>query len=607
MRFPRSFTDELRGQADIVRIVSDYVALKKRGANHVACCPFHHEKTPSFNVNAARQVFKCFGCGKAGDVFSFVMEIEGCPFPEAVKTVAEKCGVAIPVMQGDAREAEERDRQREDLRQLNQWAVEFFESSLETGEGKRARDYLEKRGISDEFRRYFRLGYAPDSWDALSGHLLRRGATKLQIERSGLVVLKDSGVGFYDRFRGRLMFPITDAQGRFVAFGGRILGEGEPKYLNSPETALYTKGQHLFGLNHARDSVRRQGYTILVEGYLDFLIPFQYGVRNLVASLGTALTEQQVRLLARYARQVTVNFEPGSAGVAATKRSLEALLAEGFKVNVLTLPDNLDPDEYIRKHGAEGYYGLLKNSQPFMDYVVEQAVKEHDQTTPAGKVETLNQILPYLKLVKNDIELFGQVERISDRLKLDSRLVRDEFKRAAATKQTQVSERAAAATLSVKPAEKKLLEVLLNHAPLRRRLAHQMAEEDFAPLRTAQLFRLIFELEKQGQEASYPVLSSRLDDADIVNDLLPNLLIEWGDTASDEDLEAKVRQWEREADESLFTLRCDRLAERQAALQMEIKQAQREGDAARVTELLGRKFELAKQERALRVSSGNRG
>jgi DNA primase len=600
MRFPRSFTDELRGQADIVRIVSDYVALKKRGANHVACCPFHHEKTPSFNVNAARQVFKCFGCGKAGDVFSFVMEIEGCPFPEAVKTVAEKCGVALPAMQGDAREAEERDRRREELRQINLWAVEFFESSLETGEGKRAREYLAERGISDEFSRYFRLGYAPDSWDALSGHLLRKGATRLQIERSGLVVLKDTGTGFYDRFRGRLMFPITDAQGRVVAFGGRILGEGEPKYLNSPETALYTKGQHLFGLSHARDAVRRQGYSILVEGYLDFLIPFQHGVRNLVASLGTALTEQQVRLLARYARKIIVNFDPDSAGVAATKRSLEALLTEGFKVNVLTLPDNLDPDEYIRKFGADGYYGLLKSSQPFMDYVVEQAVREYDQTTPAGKVETLNQILPYLKLVKDRVEVVEQVERISDRLKLDSRLVRDEFRRAAESKQAQVSARAAAATLAVKPAEKKLLEVLLNHGALRRRLAHQIAEEDYAPLRTAQLFRLIFELERQGLEASYPALSSRLDDADIVNDLLPNLLIEWGDTATDEDLEAKERQWEREADESLFTLRCDRLAEQQAALQMEINQAQRSGDAARAAELLGRKFELAKQERALR-------
>lgn len=605
MRFPRSFTDELRSQADIVRLVSDYVSLKKRGANHVACCPFHHEKTPSFNVNAARQVFKCFGCGKAGDVFSFVMEIEGCPFPEAVKTVAEKFGVALPAMQDDAQETQERDRLREDLRQLNQWAVEFFESSLETGEGKRARDYLVERGISEEFRCHFRLGYAPDSWDAMSGYLLKQGATKLQIERSGLVVLKDTGRGFYDRFRGRLMFPITDAQGRFVAFGGRILGEGEPKYLNSPETVLYTKGQHLFGLSYAREAIRRQGYAILVEGYMDFLIPFQYGVRNLVASLGTALTEHQVRLLGRYARKIVVNFDPDSAGVAATKRSLEALLTEGFKVNVLKLPDNLDPDEYIRQFGADGYYGLLKGSQPFMDYIVEQAMREHDQNSPAGKVETLNKILPYLKLVKDRVELIEQVERISDRLKLDSRLVRDEFRRAAESKQERVSARTAAASVPVKPAEKKLLEVLLNHADLRRRLAHQMTPEDFSSLRTAQLFGLIFEMERQGQEPSYPALSSRLDDADIVNDLLPKLLIEWGDTAT-EDLEAKERQWEREAEESLFTLRCDRLVEQQVTLQMEINQAQRTGDAARVNELLSRKFELAKQERALRNNTSNR-
>ncbi|HYE75415.1 MAG TPA: DnaB-like helicase N-terminal domain-containing protein, partial [Blastocatellia bacterium] len=247
-----------------------------------------------------------------------------------------------------------------------------------------------------------------------------------------------------------------------------------------------------------------------------------------------------------------------------------------------------------------------KTSQPFMDYIVEQAIKEHDQTSPAGKVETLNKILPYLRLVKDRVELVEQVERISDRLKLDSRLVRDEFRRAAERKQEQISARAATASIALKPAEKKLLEVLLNYPAARHRLAHQIAEEDFLSLRTAQLFRLIFEFERQGQEPSYPALSSRLDDADIVSDLLPNLLIEWGDTITDEDLEAKHKQWEREADESLFTLRCDRLAEQQAALQMEINQAQRAGDTVRVNELTRRKLELAKHAQSLIKNWSNR-
>lgn len=602
MRLPRGFSDELRRQADIVRIVSDYVSLKKQGASHKACCPFHHEKTPSFNVNQARQIFKCFGCGKGGDIYDFVMEIEGCSFPEAVKTIAEKSGVPLPAME-ESREFEERDKLRAELLKLNQWATEFFEHHLtQTAEGRRALDYLVERGVSEETRQAFHLGYAPNSWDALSGHLIGRGASRTMIERSGLVTLKDTGTGFYDRFRGRLIFPICDAQGRVVAFGGRILGESEPKYLNSPETALYTKGQHLFGLNYARDTIRRKEYAILVEGYMDFLIPYQAGVRNLVASLGTALTEHQVRLLARYARKIVVNFDPDSAGVAATKRSLEALLAEGFKVNVLTLPDNLDPDEYIREHGADGYAKLLKSSRSFLDYVVEQTISEHDQTKPTGKVETLNAILPYLKLVKERVELVEHIERIADRLKIDSRLIREEFKRAADNRQERVSEKAMVATIVVKPAERKLLEILLNHAPVRRRLINELKEEDYRGLRTANLFGLITELERRGEEPSYSTLSTALDDEALVRDLLPNLLMSGDEADSDQ---ALLERMEREAHESLYSLRCGQLADKQATLQAEINHAQRSGDLTRINELTVQKFELAKQERALAQLAGN--
>ncbi|MCI0664848.1 MAG: DNA primase, partial [Acidobacteria bacterium] len=515
MRIPRGFTEELRNQADILRVIGDYVSLKKKGTNYWACCPFHQEKTPSFSVNPSKQFFKCFGCGKGGDVITFVMEIEGCPFPEAVRTVADKCGVPVPLVSTgeDSRGLEERDRQRSELLQINQWALDFFEKGLiETAEGKRALDYLARRSVSDETRKTFRLGYAPNSKDAMTSFLLSRGASRMQIERSGLVGLKENGTGFYDRFRSRLIFPICDAQGRIVAFGGRIIGEGEPKYLNSPETVLYTKGQHLFGLNHAREAIRRRGYAILVEGYLDFIIPFQAGVRNLVASLGTALTENQVRLMARYARQVVVNFDPDSAGIAATKRSLELLLAAGFKANVLTLPDNLDPDAYIRAHGSEGYMKLLKGSRPFLDYIVEQAISSNDQTKPSGKVETINAILPYLKLVKDRIELAENIERISDRLKIESKLIREEFKRAAETRVVTVGERALRATLAVKPAERKLLEIMLSYTAVRRQLIDQVAEEDYEGLRTAKLFRLIFEFERQGRETTYPALCEALDD-----------------------------------------------------------------------------------------------
>lgn len=597
MKIPRGFSEELRNQADILKIVGDYVSLKKKGNNYWACCPFHNEKTPSFSVNPSKGLFKCFGCGKGGDAITFVMEIEGAPFPEAVKTVAEKCGIAVPVVADDQRDYEERDRQRADLLQLNAWATEFFEQTLtETAEGRRGLAYLEGRGITEATQKQFRLGYAPNSWDAMSSFLRSRGASTAQIERSGLVTLKEAG-GFYDRFRGRLMFPICDTQGRTVAFGGRIIGEGEPKYLNSPETAVYTKGQHLFGLNYSRDSIRNKDFAILVEGYLDFLIPFQEGVRNLVASLGTALTENQVRLLGRYTRKIVVNFDPDSAGVAATKRSLELLLGEGFKVNVLTLPDNLDPDEFIRARGADGYLRLLKNSQPFLDYIVEQAVGAYDQKSPSGKVETINSILPYLKLVKDRIERSEQFERIADRLKIDSKLIRQEFQKAAETRQEKVSERVVIASVAVKPAERKLLEVLLNCQPIRRRLSLKINEEDYFGLRTEKLFHTIFEFERQQIEISYPALSQRLGDEELASDLLPQLMI--SDTEFDATDQESLNQAEREALESLHSLRCGKLAERQSALQAELNQAQRSNNTERLGELMMLKFELAKQERDL--------
>ncbi len=294
MRYPETFIDDLKRQTDIVRVVQDYVPLKKKGANWMACCPFHKEKTPSFSVSTAKEIFYCFGCHKGGTVFNFVMEIERVAFPDAIRIVAEKSGVPLPRLVDDSR-FEARRQEVDEVIELNKWALEWWEQQLERGgsESQIARDYLEKREITDETRKAFRLGYAPDSWEALSSHLRQKGASQFQIERSGLVVKKEEG-GSYDRFRGRLIVPVMDIQGRPIAFGGRTLKNEDAKYINSPETAAYVKGRNLFGLNLTRDEIRRQGYVILVEGFLDLIIPYQFGIRNVVASLGTALTPDQV-------------------------------------------------------------------------------------------------------------------------------------------------------------------------------------------------------------------------------------------------------------------------------------------------------------------------
>ncbi|MCM3873004.1 MAG: DNA primase, partial [Pyrinomonadaceae bacterium] len=332
MRYPQTFIEDLKRQSDIVRVIQDYVTLKKKGANWTACCPFHKEKTASFSVSPTKEIFYCFGCHKGGSVFTFVMEMERVSFPDAIRIVAEKSGVPLPRLVDDSR-FEARRLEVDEVIELNKWALEWWEQQLVHGgaESQIGRAYLEKREINDETRMTFRLGYAPDSWDALSSHLRQKGASQIQIERSGLVVKKEEG-GSYDRFRGRLIVPVMDIQGRPIAFGGRTLKDEDAKYINSPETAAYVKGRNLFGLNLTRDEIRRQGYAILVEGFLDLIVPYQFGIRNVVASLGTALTPDQVKLLARFARKVVVNYDGDRAGVQAAKKAIETLLAEDLEV-----------------------------------------------------------------------------------------------------------------------------------------------------------------------------------------------------------------------------------------------------------------------------------
>ncbi|HEV7680617.1 MAG TPA: DNA primase, partial [Pyrinomonadaceae bacterium] len=342
MRYPQTFIDDLKRQADIVRVVQDYVQLKKKGANWMACCPFHKEKTASFSVSPAKEIFYCFGCHKGGSVFNFVMEMERVPFPEAIKLVAEKSGVPLPKLIDDSR-FEARRNEADAVIELNKWALEWWEQQLESSsEGRIARDYLLQRQIDPETRKTFRLGYAPDSWEALSIYLRQKGASQEQIERSGLVVKKEEGSS-YDRFRGRLIFPVMDIQGKPIAFGGRTLRNEDAKYINSPETAAYVKGRNLFGLNLTRDEIRRGGFVILVEGFLDLIVPYQFGVRNVVASLGTALTPDQARLVSRFARKVVVNYDGDNAGIQAAKKAISILLAEDLEVKILVLPEASDP------------------------------------------------------------------------------------------------------------------------------------------------------------------------------------------------------------------------------------------------------------------------
>jgi DNA primase len=598
MRLPRSFADDVKNQADILRVVSDYVTLKKRGANYIACCPFHSEKTPSFNVHPGKGIFKCFGCGAGGGIFDFVMRIEGCAFPEAVRIVAEKSSIPIPVVE-ETEDFKKLARDRETVLLLNGWAADFFELQLNQAEGGAiARDYIQSRGIKEETATFFRLGYAPDSWEALTNNLKERGATTDDIQKSGLAVLKDSG-GFYDRFRGRLMFPITDSQGRVIAFGGRVISDGEPKYLNSPETPVYTKGRHLFGLAHAKEEIRNLGFAILVEGYLDCIVPFQEGVRNIVASLGTALTEGQVRLLRRYMDepQIVVNFDPDSAGQAATLRSTEVLLAEGFKVNILGMPTNQDPDEFVRAHGANRFRELLKTTQPYIEYIVDTSIAAHDTSRPTGKVAAINSILPHLARMRDKVARAGYADQIADRLKIDSKVVREELKRTATNRRSTLDKTRMRAAEELTVAERQLLELMLANRDVRRAMIGNLAEEDYAELATGAIFTALVALDSGAIEPDFDTLVERVE-AGPERELLPTLLMSDLSWAGGDDFDNLFKK----ATEALSSLRKRKLERMLEAIQIEIGQAERDSDSERYQVLYQQKIELKNRMLALSVT-----
>jgi DNA primase len=601
VRYPQTFIDDLRRQTDIVRVIQDYVSLKKKGANWMACCPFHKEKTPSFSVSPAKEIFYCFGCHKGGSVFNFVMETEGVSFPEAIKIVAEKSGVPLPKMIDDGR-FEAKRQEADEVIELNKWALEWWEQQLEHGgaESRVAREYLTKREITDETRKTFQLGYAPDSWDALSIYLRQKGATQVQIERSGLVVKKEDG-GSYDRFRGRLMFPVMDVQGRPIAFGGRTLKPDEDaKYINSPETAAYIKGRNLFGLNLTRDEIRKQKFAILVEGFLDLIVPYQFGVRNVVASLGTSLTPEQAKLLGRFARKVVVNYDGDRAGVQAAKRAIEILLAEDLEVKVLVLPDNADPDEFIRHHGAGEYQQHRGDAQPHIQFVIDQAVRDRNLHRPAEKAEAVEEVLPYVRAVRSRIQKREYFDIAMDALRVtDAPLKRElwySLRSGARSDGTSVKQKVLGRA-EAKPtiAEQQLLELLFADEELRHTILPRLDPGEYEDLPTAAIFQALIDIEKEGTTLDYENLSQKTEGDALAAELLPMLLMGDALRSDNEDFDERRISAERCID----TLRLIRVDRRIDELRTEVAAAERNGDTERMDRLAIEQIELTRQRSAL--------
>ena len=537
-----NFKESLKQQADIVRIIGDYVKLKKAGAqNFSGLCPFHAEKTASFSVHATRQFYHCFGCGESGDVFTFIQKVENITFPEAVRLIAQKLGVPMPKVSFSS-PAEARDAQvRMALLDVHVRAAAFFQECLRRPEGANAREYLKSRGLDAEMIARFRIGYAPDSGFLLRDALRREFDEEL-LRASGLFSWKESSqpsavssqgkqvlrsaqddnvvedsdandeqrtadsAGFepkaksqepkaapaiYSKFRNRVMFPICNDQGKVIAFTGRTLSTDEkagPKYLNSPETPIYSKSRVLFNLDNAKEAIRKLEYSILVEGQMDCISVYAAGFHNVIASSGTAFTELQAKLLGRFSKNVVVNFDPDTAGARATERTLGLLVEEEFNIRVLTLETGFDPDLFIRRKGKDAYGAALKNSQKYFDYLIDRARAMFPMRNSESKVKAVNHLLPHIQRVPSRIVRDELALEISQKLGIDSAVLRQELKHAATTRSaTQVK---ATAEAQVTGAERVLIRALASATEMQasgtRSSARDGAEEEFDPARQAQ-------------------------------------------------------------------------------------------------------------------------
>ena len=461
--FPQRFIEDLKHHADIVVVIQDYVSLKKSGATYKGLCPFHGEKTPSFHVNRDKGFFHCFGCGVGGDVFKFLELHDKVGFQDAVKQLAQRFGMTIPELeQTDDQRASA--AEREGLLKVHEAAAAWFRQQLMSPVGARVRKRIEDRGVGDATSVALGLGFAPAARDGLKQALTKIGFSQGLLLRAGLLVQRDDG-SVIDRFRNRLMIPISRDTGSVIAFGGRALdADQQPKYLNSPETPIYVKSRTLYGLNLSKAAIRQGGFAVLVEGYFDFAQVYQAGVHAVVASCGTALTTSQAQQLRRFTGKVVLSFDPDAAGQGAAAKSCEMLVAEGFEVNVAILPAGEDPDTYVRKHGPQAYSDRLKTSRPYLEFLLDRAAAGHNLNTDEGRVKFLAEMLPVASRIPDVTVRDRFADRLAHKARVTDEVVRAEIRRAAAQRQTTVTAREMPNFGQVTKAEKGLIWWLL-HEP----------------------------------------------------------------------------------------------------------------------------------------------
>ncbi|MFQ5719145.1 MAG: DNA primase [Acidobacteriota bacterium] len=579
------FVQAVRDAADIARVISQHVNLKRSGRKLKGLCPFHSEKTPSFVVDPEKQLFYCFGCRTGGDALKFVMLIERLEFPEALCHLAGMFGVPVPRHSGG--EGSETGR----LLGLHQEAAAFYRQALAEPAATVARAYLERRGLAQSTVTELGLGYAPSGWDTLRNHLRRRHFRDEEMIRAGLAVARREKAGCYDRFRDRLVFPIERLGGGIIGFGGRGLGDDEPKYLNSPDSPLFNKGRQLYGLSRAREAIRDRDEVVVVEGYMDFASLWQAGIRHVVAVLGTGLTPAHARLIGRFTHRVVLAFDPDRAGRTAAGRAIPVLLADNHEVRVLSLPDGRDPDDVVRREGAEAFCDRLSAAAGCIDFLIDGAAAGLDLSDPGSRARAVSRVLPEIANLHSPVLQAAALDRVADRFDLEGEAIRAEFRRQTTRAEGRRPESRPSEEPLVRPAgtpaERRLLHLMLFEPELRGRLLSGATEQDFDGLVTQRLFARLLEQQQAGAAVSVESLASQVDETD--RELLMGIAMEEFPGLNAHEGEAC---WN--------ALRRDRLEKESHRLQRQLQHdADSEVGGSHLDDLLRRKLELRRMIDAL--------
>ena len=542
MAIPGYLIDQIRQSNNIVEVISGYLPLKKTGSNFKALCPFHQEKTPSFLVSPQKEIFHCFGCGEGGNVFNFLMKHEKISFIEAVERLAERAGISLPKDRADREEASRISQERESLFEINRHAADFFHRCLKSSpSAQTAREYLRKRSLKEETIDKFGLGYAPGSGKGLLEAAVNKGYSKELLKKAGLIAFSEKRNDYRDLFYDRVIFPISDVQSRIIAFGGRVLGERLPKYLNSPESGVFYKGKTLYALNLAKESIQKKNQVIVLEGYTDILTCHQFGIENSVATLGTALTGDHVSIISRYAEEVVIIYDADTAGVKATLRGLDLLIGSGLKVKVVALPQGTDPDDFLRSQGAEKFQREISRSLSLVDYRIKLVSQNTDLSNSEGKVTVVEEVLPTIARIKNLVEQKEEIKKLSRLISVDEetlllelgRINRKTYQWEQPSYKEELTRdfRDPTSQGGILKAQKGLVQVMLNFPEEIETIKVEVVPEDFLISDLSRIVKVIYELYDKKKSINPAIIMDRIYGQDLqfsarINQVIASLAIE---------------------------------------------------------------------------------